>query len=291
MPEFAAPYVEPYLEPFLEDMREAFRGFNRGDGKGGQPKDKDCEDFRDQLQKVKNDNFDRDPQDPNKWVIDVINIGNLKDLELFYEWEGGEKTRADCEDKGAFLRCSIPNIPAIQTMIKFWIALDDCEDELGLIKWDKDGNQIERVFQLTDPSDDCCPDLEVTYTGYIQPTVLRLLEIDLACENGAWNIDDGECIDGEVFVGADQDIFWTDVECCLSDDELHCESPGTVDQKKSKTKLELSGDTCSQEVFFQSPYYAPSEAGEDESPCPPGQVLCAGSCCAGVCSDGYCYED
>ena len=263
VPEFVAPYVESYIEPYLEDMRESYRGFidrsqpDEDVGKGGPPKDKDidCEDFRDDLEKVKRGGTMDDPQDPNKWVMDVIDIGNLKDLELFYQWEGGEKARADCKDKGDFLRCSFPNPPGLQTEIKFWIALDDCEDELGFIKWDEEGDITDHIFQLAPSSASCCPELEVTYTGYYNPKVLRLLEIDLTCEDSAWNIDEGDILNGEVFIGEGQVDLWTEVSCELSDDVLHCVSPGTVDQKVSWCKLDVVGDNCSSEAYFQCPYY------------------------------------
>ena len=108
-----------------------------------------------------------------------------------------------------------------------------------------------------------CDEIEVTRTDYIKPTVLRLLEIDVECAKGDWGMAEGECMPGETFVGADTDIFWTDLECCLNEEGLmHCESPGTVDQKMSKTKLVMGDETCSYETTFQSMYYAPSEGSE-----------------------------
>lgn len=276
VPEFAAPYIEPYLN----DMREMFGGFIDADiGGPPQAKDKNCEDFRDQLQKVEHANARENL--PN-FETDVVKIGNLDNLELWYQWDGDKKRRADCEDKGNFLRCTFPNVAA--KGIKYWIKLDGCQEELGSIKWDDEGNEIEHIFKLADPSGECCPGLEVSYTGYINPKVLRLLEIDLACEDGAWNIDEGDSVDGEVFVGEGQTTFWTEVGCKLSDEVLHCESPNTVDQKKSWSKLEMTGDSCSSEVFFQSPYYEQGEPVEEEESCPPGCECSPGS--PPYCPDG-----
>jgi hypothetical protein len=273
MPEFIAPYIEPYLE----GMRNAFGGFIDG-GMDGPPIDEDniCKDLRDQLENVTRDGVVNDPQNPDNLKMDVKDIGNLKDPELWYQWEDGEKIRAVCEDKGNFLTCTIPNPKGIQQKLKFWIAQDDCEDELGFVEWDEEGKVIDHIFQLTGPSSECCPELEVTYTGYINPKVLRLLEIDLECEDGAWNIEEGDILDGEVLIGEDQSIHWTDVSCELSDGVLHCESPDTVDQKRSWSKVELFGDDCTSEAYFPSPYYEQAPPSEGES-CPPGCECSPGS--------------
>lgn len=296
VPEFAAPYVAP----FLEDMRESFRGIigdPKPDEGGGQPKDKDidCDDFAENVVElaVGKTNCDQEKQLCYFQPRDVtgLDLEDYGDLELIYEWEDGQQKKADCKGPPTEFHCQFPYKPN-SDLVRFSFKIDDCKVRYskrdGLLE-EAGGDDDAIKFNLSEQLPDCCPDLEVTYTGYIEPTVLRLLEINLSCEDGAWNIDDGECIGGETLVGADQNIFWTDVDCCLSDDELHCESPGTVDQKKSWTKLELSGDTCSSEVFFQSTYYEQGGTGDDESPCKSGEILCGGSCCdPSDCYDGEC---
>ena len=299
VPEFASPYVAP----FLEDMREAFNGFigpqrleknvkipkkdaEVNNVEGCEDLDVTCEEFREMWEKIL-PWWGGSECDEKECIIIWGNLSSALDpkiiecMEFYYQWwKKPPRAKSDCNGNPTDFRCTIPNVQTDRCLQQY-LGFGECEP------FDWQGQTCEELMAKKEPKDranfnlfadnnDCCPDLEVTYTGYINPTVLRLLEIDIACENGAWNIDDGDCVDGEVFVGEDQNIPWTDVECCLSDDELHCESPGTVDQKKSWSKLEMVGDTCSSEVFFQSPYYEQGEPVEEEE-CPPGCECSPGS--------------
>ena len=261
--------------------------------------DIDCDDFQEKVYANNPYLYTSGPDDKridHFGEFDKLGIKCLEKVEIVHQMSDSRKRVGDaplieavCEVDQDRLHCeSIMGDPDLFYCSYFKVGdcyalwslnsdmiLDECELR-----------QVQKS-SLVEPPSDCCPELEVKYTGYYNPTVLRLLEIDLTCENGAWNIDEGESVDGEVFVGEEQDIPWTEVGCKLSGDELHCESPDTVDQKKSWSKLEMVGDTCSSEVFFQSPYYAPQEE-SSESECPPGQIMCGGCCDPDDCYEGSC---
>ena len=290
VPDFAAPYIDP----FIENVREALPAFigGGGNGKGGQLKNGgiDCADFRDQLQEV--DLGEDTACDDNECFTDIHDLDNFEDIEVSYSWDGEDRRRATCEDRGTFLRCYFPRDQQADR-VEAWISIDECsEEELGYSDGWLDEEEVE--VPVAEEIVECCEIVDVTKVR-MEITNKFILKFDVECSD-PWPVSSGGCIPGKTYVGADQDIFWADVDCCLddsADDLLHCES-GHVDQKVSWTKVELSDGECTWESpKFFTPAYQPDKrfpASDDDSSsgsgCPSGESMCAGSCCSiGHCCD------
>lgn len=302
VPGFAA----PYLNPVIENVREALPAFFGGaktDEEGVKGEDQvekvttiSCEEFSDKLKEadLSQDTICHD--DTNECYTDIHDLGLFKNIEVTYSWDDAPKAPASCEDRGTYMRCYFPRDGQVDR-VDYWISIGECTEGLGY----SDGWLVEEEDEVLEEEDtaDCCKLSNVKKVG-MEITNKFILVFDLECE-GAWPVGDGECISGETYVGEDQDIFWTDVTCCIDpdvNDVLHCESDGHVDQKVSWTRVELSHGECTWESpkFYSPPYVEgpDSHDGSRGSDCPAGEALCAGTCCTyGHCCDwGYgtdCY--
>ena len=138
--------------------------------------------------------------------------------------------------------------------------------------------------------------VEVVKEGYeTDPGVTDYLTLDLACNQGDFGLEGEDCYYGKVYVGDPPDIFWTDMECCVSGDGLECRSTQSLTERKySKSLLVLDGRECGQmEAEFKkigSPPPPKVEKKEDkkedkkkEEPCANGGSPCGGQPCCLSC--------
>jgi len=293
----APDFIEPLLEPVLDPLRKVlpqipFPPFNDENGKDGRgQKQQTCEDFRDQLKAADPGQETICYTTRNECYTDVVGLGDLEDIQVSYQWDQENKRTATCEERGDnVLRCYFPRNTQ-SDRVDYWIALEDCEEELGYSDgWleDQDEGEFPEPPEppLSQSSGTCCQQVEAKSVKYFRdpPEIGPLfLGFDLVCDQ-PWQVGD-DCAEWEAWVGAERDIFWTSGSCCPdaeNPNRLNCEG-GIDNQKKSMTKIEMSYGDCSWEVEFQSPYYAPVEEEEDDG-CPPGESMCDGSCC----TDGHC---
>jgi hypothetical protein len=231
--------------------------------------------------------------------ITRLELDGYQDVDILFDLDDGDRQIADCSDGTTPLICNFTSRSDVD-VVEYYIRIGGCEEYFGEFDFTKlGGNPHGQKFNLAPESVDCCEITDVTRVR-MEVTNKFILKFDVECDE-PWPLASGECIPGKTYIGADQDIFWADVECCLDDsmdDLLHCES-GHVDQKVSWTKVELNNGECEwvSPKFF-TPAYQPDkrapaseESSGSSSGCPSGQSMCGGSCCPdGACSDGECYS-
>ena len=325
VPEVIAPQVNPILDNMRESLPDFIGGIGTGreeggdggdkdgGGKGKQPakeEEADCDDEELKLQIMRNVGQKFKGCNDGICEVHLENTENVGNLELIiwscYE-PGGclDPWIEECEDHGVFQSCTFPEPrwpedDGILTEIDFAVIPEGCNLDDGLYvrpgPWDRFGNYIgmgaeEEEAAAEEEPVDCCEIVNVIEVR-MEITNKFILKFDVECD-GSWPASGGECIPGKTYVGADQDIFWADVDCCpdsSADDLLHCES-GHVDQKVSWTKVELSDGECTWESpkFFTPAYQQDNRFpdSDSDSDCPSGESMCASSCC----SNGHCSQD
>lgn len=296
VPKFAAPYVEPYIEPYLDNARDWFDGFieppqdigrgENGNGEKGEKPVEDkmtCEEFREIIEE--DDIFLGGIYDCDVVANTCDLIGGLSrfdcdfnDLEISYRYKGGPRQVANCEGPPTKYICHLPYVLNPVENIDIGYSLKYCEEEyviwkVGWIEKLHEGDIEGKIRELAPPSEECCKITKVTGVHYEgTPGVTRFLHFDAQCDED-WPVRSGDCIPGETFIGADQDIPWADVSCCAESDDLdvlHCVSDSSVEQKVSWTIVRMEGEGCEWESpkFYTPEYFEgsqPSEETETES--------------------------
>jgi len=303
----AAPVAaEPFLNPIIEPVRDIIQKIpilnqiKIGGDRGAVPQEPKevitCEDFRDRLEAAELGQETTCPKDGNECWTDIHDINDLEDIGIVYSWDGGGQRTATCEQIEDFTRCYFPRDWEADR-VDYWIILEDCKEKLGFSEnWLPDGGAEEEgveVVEVPPAPASCCLLTDIENVRYERPweNGPLLLKFELVCDDW-WGIGADSCFEetARVYVRADFSELWTEVNCCLgsSNQRLFCESPGEVDQKVSRTKVVLENGDCTWEVEFHSPAYTTREPveEEEESECPDGESMCAGSCCSiGHCCD------
>jgi hypothetical protein len=307
-PAIAAPILDPVVEKIREVLPWGVLPEKIDIGpieielpKVPPPQPPTCEAWREALQNAELGTDTTCIKSTGKCYTDIVGLDPylLENFypNMYYEWEGYERSSWYCEKLDQVLRCHFWYVPD-SDRVDFTLALNDCEEPLG---W-SDGWLEEELPQAPPPeppasepevssqTPKCCGSVQPEQPVYYrnpEPNGPLFLGFGAQCAED-WGFDANTCAVFDAFVGADRDQFWTHGECCPDPESpdrfLLCESNiQEAGQKKSATQIQLRYGECYWEFEFQSPFYAP----KTESGCPSGAVMCAGSCCTGVCD---CWE-
>jgi len=293
-PAAVAPFVNRFIDP-VRKILPAIPGINRNDGNGrgsGEYAPITCADFSGRLGSANLGQNTACQKDGNECYTDIHGVNDLKDISVIFSWDNGNQRTASCEQLGTLTRCYFSR-DHMADRVNFWVALDECLQEAGYSDgWLDDSGEEKaevggEVVTAPQPSAPCCEILDISAAKYYRdpPRVGRLILYFEVRFDDCKPISGDDTLSGKVYVGPKQEEFWTDVECfddLDGDDYFPCESPGNIDQKKSKSRLVLESGSCESEALFQSPYYAPivpEEEEESASECPDGESMCEGSCC------------